>query len=106
MTTTEERLRQLEQADFDTFGEQNTSAGQWPLATPEEVAAIAERVLEAPWEDPARYPECIVIALDALGAIAILDIPVAYDATQALRKILRRTEFGGPLDHDIREGIT
>lgn len=105
MTTTQERLAQLESADFDSFGEQDKSAGEWSLATPEEVAAIIERVLEAPWEDPARYPECIVIALDALGAIAVLDIPVAHDATQALRKMLRRTEFGGPLDHDIREGV-
>ena len=97
MTTTQERLAHLEQADFDTFGEQDKGAGEWPLATPEEVASIREVVFEAPWEDPARFPECIEIAFDALAAIAVLDTPAAYDATQALRRMHQRVLLGGPL---------
>ena len=102
MTTTQERLTQLEQAEFDTFGEQDKGAGDWTLATPEEVEDIREAVFEAPWEDPARYPECLTIAVEALGAIAVLDTPAAYDATQALRRVLQRAKFGGPLEDMAR----
>lgn len=103
MSTTQERLDQLERADFDTFGVQNAGPGQQPLATPEEVADIKTQVTDAPWNDPARYPECIRIALNALGVIAIQDEPYAAQmATQSLRSMLQRTLLGGPLDEDHR----
>lgn len=100
MSTTRERLAELEAAEFDTFGEQDKGAGDWPLATPEEVEAIREVVFGEPWTDLARYPECLEIAFAALAAIAVLDNPVAFDATQALRRMQRRAKFGGPLDED------
>ena len=102
MSTAAERLAQLEMAEFDTFGAQDAGPGQWPLATPEEVAEIREVVFEAPWTDPARFPECLALAFDALGVLAVLDNPTAHEATQALRRMLRRAKHGGPLDEDRR----
>lgn len=92
MRSTADRLRDLEAADFDTFGEQDMGAGEHPLVTPEEVDAIREALTDAPWLDPARYPECLMKAFDALAAIAVLDTPAAYDASQALRWMATRVD--------------
>ena len=97
MTTTQERLDQLERADFDTFGEQDKGAGEHPLVTPEEVAEIRSALHEAPWLDPARDTECLTTAFEALAVIAVLDTPAAHDASQALRWIARRVDVGGPV---------
>lgn len=99
MTTTRERLEALDRADFDSFGEQDAGPGQQPLATPEEVALIKAEVNEAPWSDPARFPACLQIAMEALGVIAVQDEPYAAQvATQGLRSMLQRTLLGGPLE--------
>lgn len=90
MTTTRERLAELDAADFDTFGEQDSGPGTQPLATPEEVESIKAEVKDSPWEDPARYPACVVVALETLGQIAIQDEPLAAQlATQSLRSMQR-----------------
>lgn len=99
MTTTRERLAALDAADFDSFGEQDAGPGTQPLATPEEVELIKAEVKDSPWSDPARYPACIVIALETLGLIAVQQEPYAAQvATQALRSMQRRTLHGGPLE--------
>lgn len=90
MTTTRERLEALDRADFDSFGEQDSGPGTQPLATPEEIATIKAEVKDSPWEDPARYPACIVVALETLGQIAIQSEPLAAQmATQSLRSMMR-----------------
>jgi hypothetical protein len=96
VTTTRERLEQLEQADFDSFGEQDMGAGEHPLVTPEEVEEIRKALHDAPWLDPARYPECLETAFEALATIAVLDSPAAYDASQALRWIMQRVVLAAP----------
>ena len=92
MSTTE-RLRQLEQAEFDSFGEQDMGAGEHPLVTPEEVDAIRKALGESPWLDPARFPDCLAIAFETLAAIAVLDTPEAHQASQALRSIAYRANI-------------
>jgi len=73
-----------------------------------ELVEIRETVNERPWRDPARYPECVQIALEALGVIALLcdcgepECP-SYLAEQALRAMARRAHFGGPLDEPTGE---
>jgi hypothetical protein len=105
VTSTADRLRELDRADFDTFGEPDAGPGEQPLATPEEVEGIRDAVFEAPWEDPARFPECMKIAVEALGLISVQSEPYAAQvATQALRSMVRRVKFGGPLDEDVRHG--
>lgn len=98
MNTTRERLAELDATDFDTFGEQDAGPGVQPLATPEEVELIKSEITDSPWDDPARYPECIGIALETLGLIAVQTEPLAAQvATQALRSMQQRTLLGGPL---------
>lgn len=92
MRSTAERLRELEAADFDTFGEQDKGAGEHPLVTPEEVVEIRKALTDAPWLDPARYPECLMKAFDALATIAVLDTPAAHEASQALRWMAARVD--------------
>lgn len=89
-----------------------------------EYAEILDTVNDRPWRDPARYPECVQIALHALGTLALTDAectcpsglntprdpacpcfhgePSEY-AEQALRQMARRAHFGGPLDEPTGE---
>ena len=97
MTTTRERLEQLEQADFDTFGEQDKGPGEFPLATPEEFTEICDAFYDRPWEDPTRYQEGFAILFACMGSIAVGDGSAewcAQEATQALRRLMRRVQFG------------
>lgn len=97
MTSTEERIRQLEQADFDTFGEQDKGPGEFPLATPEEVEEIAEAFYDHPWEDPTRYQDCFRLLFGVMGSIAVADGTREWsqqEATQALRRVMARVLHG------------
>lgn len=97
MTTTEERIRQLEQAEFDTFGEQDKGPGEFALATPEEVEAIGEAFYDHPWEDPTRYQDGFAILFGVIGSIAVADGTREWsqqEATQALRRLMRRVRHG------------
>jgi hypothetical protein len=97
VTSTQERLKQLEQADFDTFGEQDKGPGEQPLATPEEVAEIRKAFYDHPWEDPTRYQDGFAILFGVMGSIAVADGSREWsqqEATQALRRVLRRVLRG------------
>jgi len=97
VTSTQERLNQLEQANFDTFGEQDKGPGEQPLATPEEVDAIGEAFYDRPWEDPTRYQDGFAILFGVMGSIAVADGSRGWsqqEATQALRRVMRRVLIG------------
>jgi len=98
--TARDRLRQIEQDDFDSWGEQDKGPLVQPLATPEEVDAITELVLDRPWEDPERYPACMVDALKVVGEIAISETAAAQPATQLLRRMAHRATLAGDLRPD------
>ncbi len=89
MTSVQDRLRALDEADFDTFGMQDQGPGEQPLATPEEVQDIRDAVFDAPWTNPERFPKCLTIAFDTLAALAVVDSPAAQQATQALRRMVQ-----------------
>jgi hypothetical protein len=95
--STAERLRELEQAEFDTFGEQDKGPGEFPLATPEEFEAISEAFYDRPWEDPTRYQDAFAILFGVMGSIAVADGTRQWsqqEATQALRRVMRRVQHG------------
>jgi hypothetical protein len=97
MSTTEERIRQLEHAEFDTFGEQDKGPGEQPLATPEEVQEISEAFYDHPWEDPTRYQDGFAILFGVMRSIAVADGSRGWsqqEATQALRRVMRRVLHG------------
>lgn len=97
MSTTQERLRQLEQADFDTFGEQDKGPGEWPLAMPGEVESISDAFYDRPWEDPTRYQDGFAILFGVMGSIATAGGSREWseqEATQALRRVMRRVLHG------------
>lgn len=96
MTSTQERLDALEQADFDSFGEQDKGPGEFPLATPEEVDAIREAFYDRPWEDPTRFQDGFRILFVAVASIASGYVPGGeqHRATQALRQLMARTLDG------------
>jgi hypothetical protein len=103
--STAERLRQLEQADFDTFGEQDKGPGEHPLATPEEVTAIREAFYDHLWEDPTRYQDGFAILFGVMGSIAVAGGSREWseqEATQALRRVMARVlrgEMQAEVDH-------
>jgi hypothetical protein len=89
-----ERLAQLEQADFDTFGE---PAGFTPEAdlSPEEWVAIRDEIWDKPWDDPSRFPDLMVEAMRVLGEVALRgDAWSRHAATQSLREMLYRAKVG------------
>jgi hypothetical protein len=97
MTSTRERLEALDQADFDTFGEQDKGIGEHPLATPEEVKAISEAFYDHPWEDPTRYQDGFAIMFGVMGSIAVAGGTREWseqEATQALRRVMARVVRG------------
>jgi hypothetical protein len=96
MSSTRERLAELERADFDSFGEQNKGPGEFPLATPEEVDAILEAVKDHAWEDPTRYQDAFRILYVAAASIASGYVPgrEQHRATQALREVMQRVVIG------------
>lgn len=97
MSTTEERIRQLESADFDTFGEQDKGPGEQPLATPEEVAEISAAFYDRPYEDPTRYQDGFAILFGIMGSIAVADGTREWsqqEASQALRRVMSRVRHG------------
>ena len=66
--------------------------------TPEEWVAIRDEVSEAPWLDPARFPELVTYAMEALRDIACgVGNPYmpSHAATQALRRMAYRASTGG-----------
>lgn len=94
MTTMRERLAQLEQADFDTFGE---PAGFTPEAdlSPEEWVAIRDEIWDKPWDDPSRFPDLMVEAMRVLGEVALRgDAWSRHAATQSLREMVFRAHNG------------
>jgi len=104
MTSTRERLEELERADFDSFGEQDKGPGEFRLATPEEVEAILEAVNDRPWEDPTRYQDAFRILYVAAASIASGYVPgrEQHRATQALRQVMARViqgEMDAEVDH-------
>jgi len=97
MTSTRELLEELEQADFDTFGEQDKGPGEFPLATPEEFTEICEAFYDRPWEDPTRYQDGFAILLGVVGSIAVGGGSgpwASQEATQALRRVMQRVVRG------------
>lgn len=97
MTSVQDRLNELDRADFDTFGEQDKGIGVQPLMTPEEFAAIKERFLDRPWEDPTRYEDGFNILFGIMGSIAVAGGTREWceqEATQALRRVMRRVVVG------------
>lgn len=62
-----------------------------------EVEAIGEEIRTNQFEDRGLIPE-----LHAIGYAALCKLGMAGDreATQAVRRMLRRAKFGGPLDED------
>lgn len=98
MTTMRERLAQLEQADFDTFGEPADHTPDADLS-PEEWLAIRDEITDKPWDDPQRYPECLLEALKALGEVGLQGDPQSRrTATQSLRRMAYRARTGVPFD--------
>ena len=68
-----------------------------PLLTPEEWQAIRDEVFDAPWNDPSKVPDCLKEALKTLGEIGTSTSPnPARDATQCLRRMVRRAVSGVP----------
>ena len=66
-----------------------------PPLTPEEWVAIRDEVCEAPWLDPARFPECLTEALKVLGDLGLSGDPFTRrTATQALRRMAHRAKTG------------
>lgn len=97
MTSTQERLDALEQADFDTFGAQDEGPGVQPLATPEEFAEITDAFYDRPWEDPTRYQDGFAVLIGVVGAIAVGGGSgewASHEATQALRRLMTRVLHG------------
>ena len=67
-----------------------------PGLTPEEWVAIRDEVTEAPWLDPARFPELVTEALKVLGDLGLSGDPFTRrTATQALRRMAYRASTGG-----------
>jgi hypothetical protein len=103
VTSTRERLEQLDKADFDTFGEQDKGPGEFPLATPEEFTAITEAFYDHPWEDPTRYQDGFSILLGVVGSIAVGGGSgewASHEATQALRRVMARV-LRGEMDAEV-----
>lgn len=72
-----------------------------PALTEAEMELLTASVFNEPWTDPARHPECLKIAWDALINIACgVGDPYSPtdDARAALRRMAQRADFGGPLD--------
>ena len=68
-----------------------------PALTPEEWQDIRDEVCEAPWLDPARFPELVTYAMEALRDIACgVGNPYmpSLAATQALRGMAARAKTG------------
>lgn len=104
MTTMRERLAQLEQADFDTFGEPAEFAAEAALS-PEEWLSIRGEIWDAPWNDPARFPDCLVEAVKVLGEIGLQGDPSSRQkATQCLRGMAYRAKTGVPF-HEPQEPV-
>lgn len=94
MTTIRERLAQLEQAGFDTFGEPADATPEMDLS-PEEWAAVRDEIWSAPWDDPARFPDLLVEAVRVLGEVGLRgDDWSRHAATQSLREMLYRAKHG------------
>ena len=94
MTTMRDRLAQLEQADFDTFGEPADFTPEADLS-PEEWLAIRDEITASPWDDPQRLPECLLEALKALGEVGLQGDPQSRrTATQCLREMVYRAKNG------------
>lgn len=95
MTTMRERLAQLEQADFDSFGEPADCGDAETGMSPEEWLAIRDEIWDRPWDDPARFPDLMVEAVRALGEVALRgDDWSRHTATQSLREMVYRAHNG------------
>lgn len=101
MTSMRERLAQLEQADFDTFGDQDPASGgtvDTPL-TPDEWVDIRNAIREYTFGDPSLLPDCLVEAVKVLGEIGTSNTPnPARTATQCLRRLAYRAKTGVPFN--------
>lgn len=99
MTSMRERLAQLEQADFDTFGEQDVAAGGTvdTELTPDEWVAIRDEIREHTFGDPSLLPEGFAELLKLAGEIGTSNTPnPARTATQCLRRLAYRAKNGVP----------
>lgn len=95
MTTVRQRLAQLEEAAFDTFGEPADVTPESDLS-PEEWVAIRDEIWDRPWDDPARFPDLMVEAVRVLGEVALRgDDWSRHAATQSLREMVYRAKMGG-----------
>lgn len=74
---------------FATPHEPDLSADEW--------LAIRDEITASPWDDPQRYPECLLEALKALGEVGLQGDPQSRRmATQALRRMAYRAKTGVP----------
>lgn len=75
----------------------STERTREPDLTYDEWLAIRETVTDAPWDDPARFPECVTYAMEALRDIACgVGNPYmpTHAATQCLRGMAYRAKTG------------
>jgi hypothetical protein len=66
-----------------------------PPLTPDEVEAIAGEIREHQWSDAALMPDLYRLGFEALSRAGVAG---DVDATQAVRRMLQRARFGGPLE--------
>lgn len=88
-------------APWETEGPTSVPVAHLPL-TVDEVAAIRDEIRANQHDDRGLIPE-----LHQIGFNALCDMGVAgdRDATQAVRLMLRRAKFGGPLSEYPRGEI-
>jgi len=98
MTDAARRLAALDRVDFTPPWEiEEAEPTSQPPATPEEVEAIKQAFYNRPWEDPTRYQDGFAILFGVMGSIAVADGTREWsqqEATQALRRVLRRVLHG------------
>lgn len=95
MTSISERLAQLSEAAFDTFGEPADCGDAEADLSPEEWLAIRDEIWDRPWDDPARFPDLMVEAVRVLGEVALRgDDWSRHTAAQSLREMVYRVHNG------------
>lgn len=68
-----------------------------PDLTPDEWLDIRTQIWDAPWDDPARFPDCLVEAVKVLGDLGLNGDPFSRRAaTQCLRGMAYRAKTGVP----------
>ncbi len=73
-----------------------------PDLTPEEWQDIRSEILDAPWNDTARLPDCLLEAVKVLGEVGLQGDPQSRrTATQCLRAMAYRAKTGVPFAEPV-----